>query len=337
VDSVMGIAITDRASFSLEYAHYIKDVMLIGAWHGNNDGTDFTDDCLIEDCFLVAHDDNLKLNNNTHARHVVIWQLQNAHPIMVKEMRDDITFSNCIVEDVDIVAFFVQVWGNQFQRLSSAAIASNNGRNIRINNFTFRNIRIESPFMYRLFSFFNLDTNQPYAPVWLANAPSSETRHTRIDGITMENITVNSPMIMARSLIGSDYRNSMANLSFNNISMNGTYITNENVDEYVEIEYDKIQGLSFQGEVLIGVDEQRQHALSVYPNPTEDYVRLLSGESFGENAYYQLFDVTGKLVDSERITEEETIIRTGHLASGLYFLQVTGGGQPVRVTKVVKN
>jgi hypothetical protein len=220
IDTVMGVSITDRASFALEYPRHVKDVSLIGAWHGNNDGPDFLDDCLIENCFLVAHDDNLKLNNNTHARHLVIWQLQNAHPIMVKEMRDNITFANSIVEDVDIVAYFGQFWGVEWQRLSSAALASNNGRNILIKDFIFRDIRIESPFTYRPFSFFNLDTNKPYAPSWLANAPSSETKHTRINGITFENITFKSPLIYARSLLGSDYQNSMSNLSFINININ---------------------------------------------------------------------------------------------------------------------
>jgi hypothetical protein len=273
IDTVNGVTITDRATFSLEHSHHVKDVSLLGAWHGNNDGVDFSDDCLIENCFLIGHDDNLKLNNNTHARHIVIWQLQNAHPIMVKEMRDDITFANCIVEDVDIVAFFQNFWGNEFQRLSSAAIASNNGRNIVIKDFIFRDIRVESPYMYRPFSFYNLDTNQSYAPSWLANAPSSEARHTRINGVRFENITVNSPLIIARSLLGSDYSNSMSNLSFVNININGTVVTEANKNVYFEIDYPKISGLSFSPN---SVEKVKPEAFSIHPNPAKDIFPVIS-------------------------------------------------------------
>jgi hypothetical protein len=245
IDTLIGVSVTDRGCFGTCGGHYYEDVSLLGAWHGNNDGPDFLDDCTLKNCLLVAHDDNLKLNNNTRAKHIVIWQNENAHPIMVKEMRDDIIFSNCVIEDIDIISVFHPVWNNKWNRVSGSAIASTNGRNIEISNFILRDIRIESPYLFRVFSFYNLDSNLPYAPQWIANAPSSESRHTRINGITFENITVNSPLILFRSLLGSAYENSMSDLRFINININGTVVTEENKDEFFEIEYDKIKGLTF--------------------------------------------------------------------------------------------
>lgn len=245
IDTIIGIAVTDRSCFGIHGGHLIEDVSMLGAWHGNNDGPDFLDDCVIKNCFLQAHDDNLKLNNNTHAKHIVIWQNENAHPIMVKEMRDNITFSDCIVEDIDILAHFRPFWNNKFDHVGMASIACINSRNIQVNNFIFRNIRIESPYIYRVFSFYNLDSNQPYAPGWLSNAPSSEERHTRINGITFENITVTTPVIKFRSLLGSAYENSMSDIRFINLNINGTIVTEKNKDEFIEIEYDRINGLSF--------------------------------------------------------------------------------------------
>jgi hypothetical protein len=246
IDTIVGISVTDRSCFGIHGGHLIEDVSMLGAWHGNNDGPDFLDDCLIQNCFLQAHDDNLKLNNNTHAKHIVIWQNENAHPIMVKEMRNDVTFANCIVEDVDIIAHFRPFWNNKFDHIGMASIASINSRKIDIENLVFRDIRIEAPYIYRVFSFYNLDSNLPLAPGWLSNAPSSESSHTRINGLTFENITVNTPVILFRSLLGSAYDNSMSNVRFKNISINGTLVTEENKDDFIEIEYDQIDGLIFE-------------------------------------------------------------------------------------------
>ena len=197
---------------------------------------------------LMAHDDNLKLNDNTHARHIVIWQLANAHAIMVKEMRDHLTFANSVVEDVDILAYYKcpTGWNHPWGRLGPGAISIITGTDLKVKNFTFRDIRIESPYLFRVFSLYNLDTKREYAPEWFSQfPPTSESRHTQIDGITFENIRVNSPLIAYRSLLGSAYDNSLSNIRFVNLEINGTTVTEKNKDDFFEIEYDKVKGLSF--------------------------------------------------------------------------------------------
>jgi hypothetical protein len=247
VDTLIGVSVTDRGTFGTSGGHYFEDVSMLGAWHGNNDGPDYLDDFVMKNCFLQAHDDNLKLNNNTHAKHIVIWQSINAHPIMVKEMRNNVVFSNCVVEDVDILTSNSPLEGGKWRNISQAAIASVNSRNIQVNNFTFRDIRIESPYIYRVFSFYNMDSNQPYAASWFKSSNlSSDTSHTRINGVTFENITVNSPVILFRSLLGSAYENAMSDIRFINLNINGTIVTEKNKDEFFEIEFDKIKGLVFQ-------------------------------------------------------------------------------------------
>lgn len=204
VDSIIGITITDRACFGIRSAHYIGDIAMIGAWHGNTDGPDFSDDCLIENCFLQAADDNLKINHNTHARHCVLWQGTNAHPIMVKEiLRDGMIYENSLVEDVDIIAYLPGTdWDNPWPQISRAAISVVTAMDLEIRNLTFRDIRIESPYLPRVLNVYNLNTNI-VNPGWFNQ--TSESYHTRIDGITFENITVNSPVIGYRNLIGEGY------------------------------------------------------------------------------------------------------------------------------------
>ncbi len=248
IDNLSGVTITDRACFGIYGGHHIDDIAMLGAWHGNTDGPDYLDNCVIQNSFLMAHDDNLKLNNNTQAKHIVIWQLANAHAIMVKEMRDHVTFANSVVEDVDILAYYKYPtgWKHPWGRLSPGAISVITGTDLQVKNFTFRDIRIESPYLFRVFSLYNLDTKKEYTPKWFSNfPPTSESRHTRIDGITFENIHVNSPVIAYRSLLGSAYDNSLSNIRFVNLKINGTTVTEKNKDEFFEIEYDKIKALSF--------------------------------------------------------------------------------------------
>jgi hypothetical protein len=245
VDTLIGVSITDRAFFGIAGGRHIEDIAMLGAWHGNNDGPDFLDDCTIMNSFLVAHDDNLKLNNNTHAKHIVIWQLENAHPIMFKEVRNNVTYANCIVEDVDIIAYTItKRWGNSWSAVSHSAIGITTAGDISINNIVFRDIRIEVPYLFRVFSIYNMDSSLPYAPRWFQEE-TSDSIHTRINGLTFENIQVKSPIIFHRSLIGAAYDNSLNDIRFINLNINGTLVNEENKDEFVEIEYDRVNGISF--------------------------------------------------------------------------------------------
>ncbi len=245
IDRLTGITITDRACFGIHGGRVIDDIAMLGAWHGNTDGPDYVDDCTITNSFLMAHDDNLKLNDNTRARHLVIWQLANAHAIMVKEMRDNVTFADSVVEDVDIIAYLrpPSGWKHPWGRLGPAAIACITGSDLKIRNFTYRDIRIESPYLFRVFCVYNLDTNRPYAPKWFT--PTSASRHTRIDGMLFKDITVNTPVIAYRSLLGSGYDDSLSNIRFVNLRINGRLVTEANCEEFFEIERDRIDGLEF--------------------------------------------------------------------------------------------
>ena len=252
IDRITGITVTDRPCFGIAGGRQIDDIAMIGAWHGNTDGPDHTDNCTITNSFLLAHDDNLKLNHRTHARHLVIWQLANAHPIMVKEfLRDGVTLADSVVEDVDIIAYFQPpVRWSSWHRLAPAAIACLTGTDLKVANFTFRDIRIESPYLFRVFGIYNLDTNQEYTPSWFppyGQSPTAELRHTRIDGMTFRDIQVRCPLIAYRSLIGSAYPDSLKNLRFVNLRINDTTVTEENKDSFFEIEHDRVEGLVFSG------------------------------------------------------------------------------------------
>lgn len=238
VDDIVGINVVERAFFGIEGGRLIDDIAMLASWHGNNDGVDSMDNCTLRNSLLLSHDDNLKLNHNTHAEHIVLMMLgTNAHAIMVKEILTGRVFADSVVKDVDIVGY----WKNPlpvdkgWHAVTPGAIASVTGSDLRIQNFTFSDIRIESPFLYRVFSIFNMDTNKAYAADWFWN-PTSERIHTRIDGLTFRNITVNSPLIAARSIIGSPYAGSLKGIEFVNLKIGGVAVTEANKQEYFEID-----------------------------------------------------------------------------------------------------
>lgn len=246
IDLVSGITLTDRAGFSIYSSRRIEDVTLVGAWHGNCDGPDYSDNSVLQNCFFMSHDDSLKINHNTKAKHIVLWQATNAHALMVKETyRSDTEMADSVVEDIDIITYFKDpnIGRGEWPRLGMGAIACVTAVPYTIRNFTFRDIRIESPYLYRVFNIYNLNTPE-VSPGWFM--PTTEESHSRIDGMHFENITVTSPVMAYRSQLGSGYGNSVSNLTFKNISINGTWITEDNKDEFFDIQKDRIDGLSFE-------------------------------------------------------------------------------------------
>lgn len=64
--------------------------------------------------------------------------------------------------------------------------------------------------------------------------------------MTFENITVNYPIIMWRSLIGSAYNDSLLNISFKNIVVNGQVVTEQNKTDFFELEDNHIQNITYE-------------------------------------------------------------------------------------------
>ncbi len=262
IDNIQGVTITDRGSFSIFQASLIEDVTLIGPWHANTDGPDYSDNTIIKNCFLMAADDCLKLNHNTQASHLVLWQENTAHAIMVKEVfRDDLTklsqyleggFSDSKASDIDIIAYSLdpdkKIYG--WPKLADAAISCTTAMDKTFSNFVFEDIRVEAPLLYRLFDIYNLAMEDSTYDSWgLPTAswflPTSESRHTIIDGMHFRNIKVTSPIQAYRSLIGTPYTESINNLTFEDIDMDGTTLTDANHSEYFEIEYDDTSEIIF--------------------------------------------------------------------------------------------
>lgn len=77
--------------------------------------------------------------------------------------------------------------------------------------------------------------------------------------------------------------------------------------------------------------------LSIYPNPTSDYLELKIGIIEITRMEYRLIDSKGTLIDSKELVESETKFDFNHLTPSTYFLQVSQNNELIKTFKIVKN
>jgi hypothetical protein len=80
--------------------------------------------------------------------------------------------------------------------------------------------------------------------------------------------------------------------------------------------------------------------LSVYPNPTTDWLTLkvdISNTLSDQPMLYQLFDISGKLLESNTIVANATTIKMEYYAVATYFLKVYTVGRDDRASVTQNN
>ncbi len=75
--------------------------------------------------------------------------------------------------------------------------------------------------------------------------------------------------------------------------------------------------------------------LSVYPNPTTDYLTLKTEKIEGVN--FQLFDVQGKIIENKTVTNTSTNISLEAQPAAIYFLNITDKNKLLKTFKIIKN
>jgi hypothetical protein len=207
-----GIQITDAHNHITHTNGPIRDVAIVGAWHGNTDGptlgvpkSDPYTGIHVEDCFVMAADTNLKLEQTTRVRNYTVWQQANAEPLWIRAA-DGVT-----LEDFHVIA--ANSWGRG--QIFNVRAAEANERNA-----TVRNATVEAPFAWLLF-FMPSD----YKGSGLA-----------FDNLLFENVTVTTPHLGAKSPIGAATGdpNRFGKVVFRNLVINGTRVTADNYKDYFE-------------------------------------------------------------------------------------------------------
>ena len=88
----------------------------------------------------------------------------------------------------------------------------------------------------------------------------------------------------------------------------------------------------------VGINETTINLeLSVYPNPTTNYLQLKVASEKVESLSYQLIDLQGKVIESEKVSSITTTVAMENLPTATYFLRVTDSNKLVKTFKVIKN
>jgi hypothetical protein len=137
----------------------------------------------------------------------------------------------------------------------------------------------------------------------------------------------------------------------NFVSLGGDITSSENSISYSvgQVSYSNvesnegtiIQGLQQPYEIiqLTGIETEQVNGLklSVYPNPSVDYLKLVIGDNKPHDMSYQLYDNKGMLLQNKDITDTETFIEIGDYVSSIYYLQVCRDQKKLTIFKIIKN
>jgi len=101
-----------------------------------------------------------------------------------------------------------------------------------------------------------------------------------------------------------------------------------------------MQGVQLPYEILVVTGIEPANGISlqcvVYPNPTTDFLTLRVGNYDLSNLSFQLFDANGKILETKKISDNETIIRLEIFPIAFYFLNVMDNGIQIKSFKIIK-
>jgi hypothetical protein len=88
----------------------------------------------------------------------------------------------------------------------------------------------------------------------------------------------------------------------------------------------------------VGIKETSLNiSLSIFPNPTSDFLTLEVDDYNNETLSFDLLDEQGKLILSEQITNQETQVAMSNLARGSYFINIVQSNKKIQTFKIIKN
>lgn len=95
---------------------------------------------------------------------------------------------------------------------------------------------------------------------------------------------------------------------------------------------------AFEISVTTGIAEANgiQLGISSYPNPSTEFLMLKIENYNRENLTYQLFDMSGKLLDSNAIEASITSIKMDTYENASYILSVIEKNKEIKTFKIIK-
>lgn len=94
---------------------------------------------------------------------------------------------------------------------------------------------------------------------------------------------------------------------------------------------------AYEVQTVMGIDNfDINLQFVVYPNPTADWLAIDIKNYNYETLHYQLFDLNGRLVLSDKIVSDNTILKMQELSTSMYLLKVLRNNKEVKTFKIFK-
>ena len=95
---------------------------------------------------------------------------------------------------------------------------------------------------------------------------------------------------------------------------------------------------AYEISIVLGIEDNSINLeLIAYPNPTTNFLTLNVGKAVLSTLNFQLYDISGKLIESRKIISSTETIGMENLPSATYFLKVVNNNQEVKTFKIIKN
>lgn len=82
-------------------------------------------------------------------------------------------------------------------------------------------------------------------------------------------------------------------------------------------------------------DHSNGNLISIFPNPAEDILTVQIGAL--QNVHYDLFDISGKLVERSKLNSEIPTINVNQLTAGTYLLRLSDDHQNIKTLMFIKS
>lgn len=114
-----------------------------------------------------------------------------------------------------------------------------------------------------------------------------------------------------------------------------SYLSHSGTTDYV------VEGVQQPYEIstVTAIEEAKDINLTfiAFPNPTSDYLSLEVRNTELTDLHFQMYDISGKLLQSEKITDNQTNINMNHLATSIYFVKIIQKNKEIKSFKIIKN
>lgn len=89
--------------------------------------------------------------------------------------------------------------------------------------------------------------------------------------------------------------------------------------------------------VPVGNAENPVLTIDIFPNPIDVYLVIKLHQTDFKEFLYQLYDITGKLLETKKFEAENSILPMEDRTEGTYLLKIMKGNREIGVYRIVKN